>query len=166
MKKLSTLLMSAVMALGISASAFAAPVGVVNVNAILNNYPGITEIAQSVAQEKARLQDEFNKQSANMSDADKQALAQKLNQQLAEFEQKKMTPVQKKINKTILSVAKAHDIDSVVNMNAMVAGGKDLTDWCCKRKCYSEQLSRHHRDCSIRSAGEGSPAGRIQQAIR
>ncbi len=128
MKKLSTLLMSAVMALGISASAFAAPVGVVNVNAILNNYPGITEIAQSVAQEKARLQDEFNKQSANMSDADKQALAQKLNQQLAEFEQKKMTPVQKKINKTILSVAKAHDIDSVVNMNAMVAGGKDLTD--------------------------------------
>lgn len=128
MKKLSTLLMSAVMALGISASAFAAPVGVVNVNAILNNYPGITEIAQSVAQEKARLQDEFNKQSANMSDADKQALAQKLNQQLAEFEQKKMTPVQKKINKTILSVAKAHDIDSVVNMSAMVAGGKDLTD--------------------------------------
>ena len=128
MKKLSTLLMSAVMALGISASAFAAPVGVVNVNAILNNYPGITEIAQSVAQEKARLQDEFNKQSANMSDADKQALAQKLNQQLADFEQKKMTPVQKKSNKTILSVAKAHDIDSVVNMNAMVAGGKDLTD--------------------------------------
>lgn len=128
MKKLSTLLMSAVMALGISASAFAAPVGVVNVNAILNNYPGITEIAQSVAQEKARLQDEINKQSANMSDADKQALAQKLNQQLADFEQKKMTPVQKKINKTILSVAKAHDIDSVVNMNAMVAGGKDLTD--------------------------------------
>ena len=128
MKKLSTLLMSAVMALGISASAFAAPVGVVNVNAILNNYPGITEIAQSVAQEKARLQDEFNKQSANMSDADKQALAQKLNQQLADFEQKKITPVQKKINKTILSVAKAHDIDSVVNMNAMVAGGKDLTE--------------------------------------
>ncbi len=128
MKKLSTLLMSAVMALGISASAFAAPVGVVNVNAILNNYPGITEIAKSVAQEKARLQDEFNKQSANMSDQDKQALAQKLNQQLAYFEQKKMTPVQKKINKTILSVAKAHDIDSVVNMNAMVAGGKDLTD--------------------------------------
>lgn len=128
MKKLSTLLMSAVMALGISASAFAAPVGVVNVNAILNSYPGITEIAQSVAQEKARLQEEFNKQSANMSDKDKQALAQKLNQQLADFEQKKMTPVQKKINKTILSVAKAHDIDSVVNMNAMVAGGKDLTD--------------------------------------
>ena len=128
MKKLSTLLMSAVMALGISASAFAAPVGVVNVNAILNNYPGITEIAQSVAQEKACLQDEFNKQSANMSDQDKQALAQKLNQQLADFEQKKMTPVQKKINKTILSVAKAHDIASVVNMNAMVAGGKDLTD--------------------------------------
>lgn len=75
-KKLMTLLMSAVMALGISASAFAAPVGVVNVNAVLNSYPGITEIAKSVAQEKTRLQEEFNKQSANMSDADKQALAE------------------------------------------------------------------------------------------
>ena len=60
-KKLMTLLMSAVMALGISASAFAAPVGVVNVNAVLNSYPGITEIAKSVAQEKTRLQEEFNK---------------------------------------------------------------------------------------------------------
>ena len=56
------------------------------------------------------------------------ALAEKLSKQLAEFEQKKMAPVQKKINKTILDVAKANNIDSVVNMNAMVAGGKDLTD--------------------------------------
>lgn len=63
-----------------------------------------------------------------MSDADKQALAEKLSKQLAEFEQKKMAPVQKKINKTILDVAKANNIDSVVNMNAMVAGGKDTTD--------------------------------------
>ena len=124
-KKLMTLLMSAVMALGISASAFAAPVGVVNVTAVLNSYPGITE---SVAQEKTRLQEEFNKQSANMSDAEKQALAEKLSKQLADFEQKKMAPVQRKINKTILDVAKANNIDSVVNMNAMVAGGKDLTE--------------------------------------
>lgn len=127
-KKLSTLALSAVMALGISASAFAAPVGVVNVNAILNSYPGITEIAKSVAQEKTRLQDEFNKQSVNMNDQQKQELAAKLNKQLADFEQKKMGPVQRKINKTILDVAKANNIDSVVNMNAMVAGGKDLTD--------------------------------------
>lgn len=127
-KKLTTLALSAVMALGISASAFAAPVGVVNVNAILNSYPGITEIAKSVAQEKTRLQDEFNKQSANMNDQQKQELAAKLNKQLADFEQKKMGPVQRKINKTILDVAKANNIDSVVNMNAMVAGGKDLTD--------------------------------------
>ena len=127
-KKLMTLLMSAVMALGISASAFAAPVGVVNVNAIVNSYPGITEIAKSVAQEKNRLQEEFNKQSANMNDAEKQALAEKLSKQLADFEQKKMAPVQRKINKTILDVAKANNIGSVVNMNAMVAGGKDLTD--------------------------------------
>ena len=104
------------------------PVGVVNVNAVVESYPGIKEIAASVNQEKARLQDEFNKQSANMSDKDKQELAAKLNKQLADFEAKKMGPVQRKIQKTILDVAKANNIDSVVNSNAMVAGGKDITN--------------------------------------
>ena len=132
-KKLITLLMSAVMALGISASAFAAPVGVVNVNAILNSYPGITEIAKSVAQEKTRLQEEFNKkyqefQQAIAKDSLPPNIAERRQKELQDMMQKKMAPVQKKINKTILDVAKANNIDSVVNMNAMVAGGKDLTD--------------------------------------
>ena len=63
-----------------------------------------------------------------MSDKDKQELAAKLNKQLADFEAKKMGPVQRKIQKTILDVAKANNIDSVVNSNAMVAGGKDITN--------------------------------------
>ena len=129
-KRIITFLMTVVMALGISIPSFAAnmPVGVVNVNAIIASYPGIKEIAGSVSQEKARLQEEFNKQSANMNDKDKQELAAKLNKQLADFEAKKMGPVQRKIQKTILDVAKANNIDSVVNSNAMVAGGKDITE--------------------------------------
>lgn len=129
-KRIITFLMTVVMALGISIPSFATnmPVGVVNVNAVVESYPGIKEIAASVNQEKARLQEEFNKQSANMSDKDKQELAAKLNKQLADFEAKKMGPVQRKIQKTILDVAKANNIDSVVNSNAMVAGGKDITN--------------------------------------
>ena len=45
----------------------------------------------------------------------------------AKFEQGKYEPINKKIRKTILSVAKSNGIDSVVNAGAMIAGGKDLT---------------------------------------
>ncbi|MBR4959151.1 MAG: OmpH family outer membrane protein [Phascolarctobacterium sp.] len=127
-KKLMTLLCSFLMAIGFSASAFAAEVGYVDWNAVVASYPGIKNVAMEIANEKARLQEQYNTESkALASDQEKIALAQKLNQQLAKFEQGKYEPINKKIRKTILSVAKTNGIDSVVNAGAMIAGGKDLT---------------------------------------
>ena len=127
-KKLMALLCSFLMAIGFSASAFAAEVGYVDWNAVVANYPGIKNVATEIANEKARLQEQFNTESkALANDQEKIALAQKLNQQLAKFEQAKYEPINKKIRKTILSVAKSKGIDSVVNAGAMIAGGKDLT---------------------------------------
>ena len=124
-KKLMTLLMSAVMALGISASAFAAPVGVVNVNAILNSYPGITEIAKSVAQEKTRLQEEFNKKYTEFQALDEntpqsikdsrarelqensqkiQNFQQMAQQDLAKQQETLLAPISEKIQKAIQAV--------------------------------------------------------------
>ncbi len=123
-----TLFAPCALALGVSASCFAAPkIGVVDPNTIINNYPGIKEIVQSIESERARLGEEFKTQSANMNEQDKAVLLQKLNKQMADFEQKKMNPVRRKINKTILTVANTHGLEDVVNVNAMVAGGKDLT---------------------------------------
>ena len=45
---------------------------------------------------------------------------------MAQFEQGKYEPINKKIRRTILRVAKTNNIDSVVNAGAMIAGGKDL----------------------------------------
>ena len=127
-KKLMTLLYSFLMAIGFSTSVFAAELGFVDWNAVVANYPGIKEVAQEVVAEKTRLQAQFNEQAkALTTDQEKIALAQKLNQQLAKFEQGKYEPINKKIRKTILSVAKSNGIDSVVNAGAMIAGGKDLT---------------------------------------
>ena len=123
-----TLLCSFLMAIGFSASAFAAEVGYVDWNTVVANYPGIKNVATEIANEKARLQEQFNTEAkALASDQEKIALAQKLNQQLAKFEQAKYEPINKKIRKTILSVAKSKGIDSVVNAGAMIVGGKDLT---------------------------------------
>ena len=127
-KKLMTLLCSALMALGFSTSAFATEVGFVDWNAIVANYPGIKEVAQEVVAEKTRLQAQFNEQAKVLTtDQEKIELANKLNAQMAKFEQRKYEPINKKIRETILSVAQANKVDSVVNANAMIVGGKDLT---------------------------------------
>ena len=127
-KKLMTLLCSALMALGFSTSAFAAELGFVDWNAVVANYPGIKQVAQEVIAEKARLQEQFNTESkALATDKEKIELANKLNAQMAQFEQGKYDPINKKIRRTILRVAKTNNIDSVVNAGAMIVGGKDLT---------------------------------------
>ena len=127
-KKLMTLLCSLLMTLGFSASAFAGELGFVDWNAVVANYPGIKEVAQEVVAEKTRLQEQFNEQSkALATDKEKIELANKLNAQMAKFEQRKYDPINKKIRETILSVAQANKVDSVVNANVMIVGGKDLT---------------------------------------
>ena len=123
--------MTIMMSLGLCSSALAAGndgvVGFVNMQAIVASYPGIKDIAQEIANKRNDLQKSFNEQAKNLDTKAQQELQQKLNKELADFEAKKMAPVQKSIRTTIDQVAAAQGIKSVVNIQAMVTGGKDLT---------------------------------------
>ena len=123
--------MTIMMSLGLCSSALAAGndgvVGFVNMQAIVASYPGIKDIAQEIANKRNNLQKSFNEQAKNLDTKAQQDLQQKLNKELADFEAKKMAPVQKTIRTTIDQVAAAQGIKSVVNIQAMVTGGKDLT---------------------------------------
>lgn len=131
-KKFLSLVMTLMMSLGICATSFAAEapgtVGFVNVQVVLNSYPGIQNIAKQIADKRASLQKQFNEQSKGKDAKAQEELQAKLNQELGAFENRKMEPVKKAINKAVLQVANGHGINSVVNMTAMVAGGKDLTN--------------------------------------
>ena len=130
-KRIMAMVLTLMMSLGVCATSFAVEaggvVGFVNMQVILNSYPGIKDIAKQIADKQNAMQKEFNEQSQNLDDKGKAELQAKLNQELGKFESSKMAPVQKTINKTILKVAEAKGIQSVVNAGAMVAGGKDLT---------------------------------------
>ena len=123
--------MTIMMSLGLCSSALAAEndgvVGFVNMQAIVASYPGIKDIAQEIANKRNDLQKSFKEQAKNLDAKAQQDLQQKLNKELADFEAKKMAPVQKTIRTTIDQVAAAQGIKSVVNIQAMVTGGKDLT---------------------------------------
>jgi len=131
MEKLTSLLATAVLSLGICGSALAAEagclLGVVNMQQVLQNYPGIGTILQEINAEKARIQADVNAQAINMNEKEKAELVIKANKAFADYEQSKLEPVQKKIKRTIDRVAKTNNILNVVNANMMVSGGKDLT---------------------------------------
>ena len=130
-QKLLAFVMTIMMSLGLCSSALAAGndgvVGFVNMQAIVASYPGIKDIAQEIANKRNDLHKSFNEQAKNLDAQAQQDLQQKLNKELADFEAKKMAPVQKTIRTTIDQVAAAQGIKSVVNIQAMVTGGKDLT---------------------------------------
>lgn len=131
MKKLTSLLATAVLSLGICSSALAAEagclLGVVNMQQVLQNYPGIGTILQEINAEKERIQADVNAKAINMNEKEKAELVIKANKAFADYEQSKLEPVQKKIKRTIDRVAKTNNILNVVNANMMVSGGKDLT---------------------------------------
>lgn len=131
-KKILAFVMTVMMSLGLCSSALAAEndgvVGFVNMQAIVASYPGIKDIAQEIANKRNELQKSFNAQAKELDAKAQQDLQQKLNKELADFEAKKMAPVQKQIRTTIDKVAAEKGIKSVVNIQAMVSGGKDLTN--------------------------------------
>lgn len=107
-----------------------AATGVVDVNAVLQQSTDFQNAGKKVAAEQQKLQEQFAKESASLTNKDKQALAEKLNRQLAEFEQKTMTPVQQKLHAAVEKAAKAKKIDTVVVSGALLMGpvDTDLTE--------------------------------------
>lgn len=115
--------------LGMAGTADAAT-GVVNINAVLQGDAAFQAAGKTVLAERQKLQEQFAKESEHMSDKDKQALAQKLNKQLADKENEVMKPIQDRFKAAVEKAAKAKDIDTVVAPGGILYGtiSADLTD--------------------------------------
>lgn len=127
MKKLLISMMVAAASMGIMAQADAAS-GFVNVEEVLAATPAFTQAGRDVVFEQQKLQKQFNDQSKDMSDKDKEALGAKLNQQLAQKENEVMAPIQAKFRAAVEKAAKDKGVDMVINARDVIYGGIDLTD--------------------------------------
>ena len=105
-----------------------AATGIVNVNAVLSGNAAFQKAGKTVAAEQQKLQKEYNEKSKDMNDADKKALEQKLNQQLAQKENEVMAPIQAKFRAAVEKAAKDKGVDMVINARDVIYGGIDLTD--------------------------------------
>lgn len=107
-----------------------AATGIVNVNAVLSGNAAFQKAGKTVAAEQQKLQKEYNEKSKGMNDADKKALEQKLNQQLAQKENEVMKPIQDNFKAAVEKAAKAKKIDTVVVPGGIIYGtiSADLTE--------------------------------------
>lgn len=146
MKKLIyTLFLASLMAFGAMSTAFAADktdvyvpsntsavdpanyIGYVNVEEVMQNYPGIKEIYAKLDEQHQKAQAEFNKKAPSLDEQGRYDLNNKLTKQVNDQERALMSPVMQKIHDTILQVAAQKGIKNVVDSGAMLAGGVDLT---------------------------------------
>ena len=111
MKKILISMMMAAASLGMMAQADAAS-GYVNVEDVLSSTPAFMQAGKTVVSEQQKLQNQFNEQSKNMSDKDKQALG----------------PIQAKFRAAVEKAAKDKGVDMVINARDVIYGGIDLTD--------------------------------------
>lgn len=136
-KSIFSYFLALVLSFGIAMPASAAEanglVGFVNMQVILQNYPGIKETAKQIADKQAILQKSFDQKAESLGTEEKKHLQAKLNQELAEYENVKMASIKKNIAQAVAAVAENSGIKSVVHNNAMVFGGEDLTDEVVKK---------------------------------
>ena len=96
-KQIMTFILTVVMALGICGAVSAAEAG--NVQQVFQSYPDIKTTMSAVDLERQKAQQEFESKAASLDDSGKQALGEKLSQQVAKREQDLMGPIQKKVQK-------------------------------------------------------------------
>lgn len=102
--------------------------GYVNMEDVLSSTPAFIQAGRTVAAEQQRLQNEFNQKSKGMSAKDKEALAEKLNVQLAQKENQVLAPIRAKLRAAVEKAAKESNVDIIINGRDVIYGGIDLTE--------------------------------------
>ncbi|MGP1471506.1 MAG: OmpH family outer membrane protein [Schwartzia sp. (in: firmicutes)] len=112
-------------------SASAAPastdIGYVQLNAVFGACPEIAKIQRELSALRDKLQQQFDSQGAEMEEAERAELQQKLTQQLAQRDEELMIPVREKVRKAVEATAKEKGIQTVIEAGAVLFGGVDLT---------------------------------------
>lgn len=102
-------------------------IGFVNVNKLLASHPDFQSARAAIGLEQQNAQKEFQSKAATLDDNGKRALDRTLTERIAKREKELMDPIQKKIMAAVKKVAGAQGVNTVLDENAVIIGGKDLT---------------------------------------
>lgn len=107
-------------------------IGVVNYQLLVSQSPEMNKVKTEMEALLTTTQKEFNEKTANMSDAEKARYYQQCQERLATKEKELMGTVMASVEAQIKAVADKKGLKVVVDKNAVVFGGVDITDEVAK----------------------------------
>lgn len=127
MKKAAAVVAAGLISLGAMVPAFAAGIGYVNSNALLQAHPKMQKAQLDMRTAAQKAQDNFKSRSAGKTDQEKQEIAMEIQKELDAKEKSTMQPILNDIMKAIQQVRQEKGLDIILEQGAVVDGGEDVT---------------------------------------
>lgn len=127
MKKAAAVVAAGLISLGAMVPAFAAGIGYVNFNALLQAHPKMQKAQLDMRTAAQKAQDNFKSRSAGKTDQEKQEIAMEIQKDLDAKEKSTMQPILNDIMKAIQQVRQEKGLDIILEQGAVVDGGEDVT---------------------------------------
>ena len=118
---------------GIAAASGNGNVGTVDYRQVMAQHPQLQSANSELQQAVSDAQKEFEEKSKNMSDQEKSDYYQQTQQRLQQKQQELIEPIQKSVEESVKSVADAKGLTVVIDKNAVVYGGTDITQDVIKK---------------------------------
>lgn len=127
MKTTAAVVAAGLISLGAMVPAFAAGIGYVNSNALLQAHPKMQKAQLDMRTAAQKAQDNFKSRSAGKTDQEKQEIAMEIQKDLDAKEKSTMQPILNDIMKAIQQVRQEKGLDIILEQGAVVDGGADVT---------------------------------------
>ena len=128
-KQITSLAVVAMMSIIATTSAFAAGVGYVNFDTLVQAHKDFPKVSAQMQSAIKNANSEFSKKSATMTtDQEKQNLGKQLAQNLSKLENSLIVPIEKDVVAKVDQVRKNKGLDCIVAQGAIIAGADNATD--------------------------------------
>jgi len=111
-----------------AAGAVVSNVGIVNYQLLMSQHPDTAKAEEAMNAAIAQAKSDFDAQSVNMNDQDKQALSQQFRQKIEQKQHELLAPINDKVMAVIKSIAEAKGLAIIVDKSSSIYGGQDITN--------------------------------------
>lgn len=127
-QKMIALALTGVFACGTMLTAAAAGIGYVNQQVLMQAHPRMMKAQLTLKTETQKQQQKFDKEVVKLKDDNaKRDLYMKLQRELSQREQELMGPIMRDVQKAIEKTRQEKGLDAILDRDAVVAGGQDVT---------------------------------------
>lgn len=128
-KQLASLAVVGMMSMIAASSAFAAGVGYVNFNTLVQSHKDFPKVSAQMQSAIKNANQEFAKKAPTLkTDKEKQELGRQLAQNLSKLENSLIVPIEKDVVNKVEQVRKDKNLDCIVAQGAIIAGANNATD--------------------------------------